>query len=118
MLLNCGTGEYSRESLGQQGDPVNPKGNQFWISIRRTDAEAEAEAPVLWPHDMKSRLSGKDLDAGKDWKQKEKQEAEDEMVRQHHQLNRHELRQAPGDSQGQGGLTCCSPQDHKESETT
>ena len=59
MLLNCGVGENS-----QQGVPVNPKGNQPWISIRRTDAEAET--PILWPPDAKSWLVGKDPDAGKD----------------------------------------------------
>ena len=59
--------------------PVNPKGNQPWIFIGRTDAEAEA--PILWPPDVKSRLIGKDPDAGKDWRQKEKRAAEDEMVR-------------------------------------
>ena len=58
--------------------PVNPKGNQSWIFTGRTDAEAEV--PILWPPDVKSQLIGKDLDAGKDWKQKEKGAAEDEMV--------------------------------------
>ena len=58
--------------------PVNPKGNQPWIFIGRTDAKAEA--PILWPPDAKSRLIGKDPDAGKDWRQKEKGTAEDEMV--------------------------------------
>ena len=58
---------------------VNPKGNQPWIFIGRTDAEAEA--PILWPPDAKSQLIGKDPDAGKDWRQKEKGEAEVEMVR-------------------------------------
>ena len=58
--------------------PVNPKGNQPWIFIGRTDAEAEA--PILWPPDVKTRLIGKDPDAGKDWRQKEKRAAEDEMV--------------------------------------
>ena len=57
---------------------VNPKGNQFWIFIRRTDAEAEA--PILWPTDMKSQFIKKDPDTGKDWRQKEKRAAEDEMV--------------------------------------
>ena len=71
MLLNCGAGEASSESLGQQGDqPVNPKGNQPWIFIGKTDAEAEA--PILWPPDVKSRLIGKDPDAGKHWGQEEK----------------------------------------------
>ena len=60
----------------------------------------------------------KDLDAGKDWGQKEKREAEDEMVGWHHQLNRHEFEQTPRDSEGQGSLTCCSPRGHKESDMT
>ena len=59
--------------------PVNPKGNQFWRFIEMTDAEAEA--PVLWPPDSNSQLTGKNPDAGKDWGQKEKRMAEDEMVR-------------------------------------
>ena len=61
---------------------VNPKGNQPWILIGRTNAEAEA--PILWPSYVKSQLVGKDPDAGKDWRQKEKRAAEDEMVKQHH----------------------------------
>ena len=61
---------------------VNPKGNQSWLFIERTDAEAEA--PVLWPHDAKSQLIGKDPDAGKDWGQEEKWATEDEMVEWHH----------------------------------
>ena len=85
MLPNC-AGEDSWESLGLQGTkPVHPKGNQPWIFIGRTDAEAEA--PVLWPPDAKSWLSGEDPDAGKDWRQKEKGAAEDEMVGCHHRLN-------------------------------
>ena len=59
--------------------PVNPKGNQTWIFIGRTDAEVEA--PILWPSDAKSWLIGKDPDAEKDWRQKEKKESENEMVR-------------------------------------
>ena len=58
--------------------PVDPKGNQPWIFIESTDAEAEA--PILWPTDAKSQLIGKDPDAGKDWGQKEKGATEDEMV--------------------------------------
>ena len=58
--------------------PVHPKGNQSWIFIGKTDAEAEA--PILWPPDVKSRLIGKDPDAGKDWGQEEKGTTEDEMV--------------------------------------
>ena len=87
--------------------PVNPKGNQSWIFIRRTNAEAET--PILWPHDAKSQLSGKDSDAGKDWGQEEKGTIEDEMVEWHHQLNGHEFEQTPGDSEGQGRLVCCRP---------
>ena len=72
--------ENALESLGQQGDlPVNPKGNQPWIFFGRTDAEADA--PILWPRDVKSWLIGKDPDAEKGWKQKKKEATEDEMVR-------------------------------------
>ena len=71
MLSNCDVGEDSWESLGQQGDHlVNPKENQPWMLIGRTDAEAEA--PVLWPADAKGQLIGKDPDNGKDWGQEEK----------------------------------------------
>ena len=59
--------------------PVNHKGNQPWILIERTDAEVEA--PILWPPDMKKQLIAKDPDAGKDWVQEEKEVVEDEMVR-------------------------------------
>ena len=65
--------------------PVNPKGNQSWIFIERTDAEAEA--PILWPSDAKSWLIWKNLDAGTDWRQEEKGMTEDEMVEWHHGLN-------------------------------
>ena len=68
--------------------PVNPKGTQSWIFIGRTDAEAEA--PILWPSDVKNWLIGKDPDAGKDWGQ-EKGTTEGEMVGWHHQLNGHEF---------------------------
>ena len=69
--------------------PVNPKGNQPWIFIGKTSAEAEA--PILWPPDVKSRLIGKEPDAGKVWGQKEKGTTEDEMAGWHHWLNRHEM---------------------------
>ena len=74
--------------------PVHPKGNQSWIFIGRTDAEPEA--PILWPPDVKNWLIWKDLDAGKDWRWEEKGTTEDEMVGWHHRLNGHELEQAPG----------------------
>ena len=96
--------------------PVNPKGNQSLIFIGRTDAEAET--PILWPPDAKSRLIEKDPDAGKDWRQEAKGMTEDEMVGWHHQLDRHESEQALGVGDGQGSLVCCSPWDHKESDTT
>ena len=96
--------------------PVYPKGNQSWIFIGRTDAEAEA--PILWPPDSKSWLIWKDLDAGKDWGQEEKGTTEDEMVGWHHWLDGHEFEQAPGIGDGQGGLVCYSPWGCKESGTT
>ena len=96
--------------------PVNPKGNQPWIFIGRADAEAEA--PVLWPPDVKNWLTGKYPDAGKDWGQEEKGMTEDEMVGWHHQLNGHEFEWTPGGGDGQGGLVCCSPWGHKELDTT
>ena len=86
--------------------PVNLKGNQSWIFIGRTDAEAEA--PILWPPDAKSWLIRKDPDAGKDWRQ-EKGTAEDEMVGWYHWLDGYELEWAPGASDGQGSLVCYSP---------
>jgi len=86
--------------------PVNPKGNQPWILIGRTDAEAEA--PILWPPDVKSWLIGKDPDAGKDWGQ-EKGATENEMVQWHHWINGHEFEQTPGDGERQGSLACYSP---------
>ena len=67
--------------------PVNPKGNQPWIFLGKTDAEAEA--PILWPPNPKIELIGKDPDAGKDWRQEEKGTTEDKLVGRHHQLNRH-----------------------------
>ena len=95
---------------------VNPKENQSWLCIGRTDAEAET--PILWSPDAKSRLTGKDPDAGKDWGQEEKGTTEDEMVRWHHWFNGHEFEQSPGDSEEQGSLVCCSPWGRKESDTT
>ena len=89
MLLNCGAGEDSWESLGCKIKPVHPKGNQAWIFIGRTDAEAETT--ILWPPDAKSWLIWKDPDAGKDWRQEEKGTTEDEMVGWHHGLNEHEF---------------------------
>ena len=82
MLSNSGAGKDSWESLGLQGDLINPKGNQPWIFIVVTDAEAKA--PILWPPDVKSQFNGKDSDTGKYWGLKEKSPAEDEQVGWHH----------------------------------
>jgi len=90
--------------------PANPEWNQSWIFIGRTDTEA----PILWPHDVKSWLIGKDPDAGKDWRWEEKVMTEDEMVRWHYQLDGHEFEQILGDSEGQGSLVCCNPWGCKE----
>ena len=80
------------------------KENQPWIFIGRTDAKA----PMLWPPDAKSQLTGKDPDAGKDWGQKEKVATEDEMVGWHHWLNGHEFEQTRGDSVGQSSAWCAT----------
>ena len=100
---------------GKQIQPVNSKGNQSWIFIERTDAEAEA--PTLWPPEVKNWLTGKDPDAGKDWVQ-EKEMTEDKMVGWHHQLDGHESEQAPRVGDGQGSLACCSPWGLKESDAS
>ena len=96
--------------------PVNPKGNQSWIFIGRTDVEAEA--PILWPPDVKNWLLGNCPDAGEDWRQEKKVMTEDEMVGYHHWLYGHKFEQALGVGDGQGGLVCCSSWGHKESDTT
>ena len=80
----------------EETKPVDPKGNQPWMRIGRTDAEAEAL--ILWPPDAKSWLTGKDPDAGRDWGQEEKGPGEGEMVGWHHRLNGLEFEQTPGDS--------------------
>ena len=101
MLLNCGVGEDSWESLGLQGDqPVHPRGDQSWVFIGRTDAEAET--PVFWPPHVKSWLNDKDPDAGRTWGQEEKaggegddrrqeEKEKDDMAGWHHWLDGHEF---------------------------
>ena len=117
MLLNCGVWEDAWESLGLQGDPTSPsKGNQSWIFIGRTDAEAET--PILWPPDANSWLIGKDSDAGRDWGQEEKGTTEDEMAGWHHRLNGHEFGWTLGAGDRQGGLVCCDSWGRKNSDTT
>ena len=95
--------------------PVHPKGNQSWIFIGRTDAEAYT--PILWPPDAKNQVIGKDSDAGKDWRQKENGMTEDKMFGWHYRLDGHECEQAPGIDDGQGSLACCGPWGRKESDT-
>ena len=92
------------------------KGNQPWILIERTDAEAEA--PVFWSPEANNWLIGKVPDVGKDWGQKEKRVSEVEMTGWQHWCNGHELGQILGDGEGQGGLVCCTPWGRKESDTT
>ena len=119
MLLSCGAGEGSWESLGLQGDPTNQSEisrNQLRIFIGKTDVEAET--PILWPSDTKIWLTGKDPNVGEDWGQEETGVAEDEMVGWHHWLNGHKFEQILGDSGGQGSLVCCSSWGRKELDTT
>ena len=86
--------------------PVHPKGNESWIFIGRTNAEADT--PILWPPDAKNWLFWKDPAAGKDWRQKGM--TKDEMIGFHYRLYGHEFEQTLGVSDGQGSLACCSPQ--------
>ena len=95
-------------------EPVNPKGNQPWIG----KADAETEAPILWPLDEKSRLIGKYPDVGTNWGQEEKGATKDEMIGWHHWLNGREFEQILRDSEGQGSLACYSPWDQKEWDMT
>ena len=116
MLLNCELLEKTLESPldSKEIKPVDPKRNQSWIFIGRTDAEAETL--ILWPPDAKSQgLSGKDSDTGKDWGQ-EKGMTEGKMIEWHLRPNEHE--QTLGESEGQGSLVYCSPWGHKELDTT
>ena len=90
--------------------PVHPKVNQSWIFIGRTDAEA----PILWPPDVKNRLNRKDSDAGKDWRRDEKGTTEDEIAGWYHRLDGCEFEWTPGVGDRQGGLACCSSWCRKE----
>ena len=96
--------------------PVHPKGDQSWVFIGRTDAKAET--PILWPPHVKSWLTGKDPDAGRDWGQEEKGTTEDEMAGWHHQLDGHDFEWTPRVGDGQGGLASCDSWGHKELDTT
>ena len=99
-----------------ESHPINPKGNESWRFIRRTDAEAET--PILWPIDVKNWLIWKDPDAGKDWRQEEKRMTEDVMVEWPHRFNGHEFERALGVGDGQRSLACCSLWGRKELDTT
>ena len=112
MLLNCGVGGDSWESLGLQGDPTSP----FWVFFGKNDAKAET--PVLWPPHVKSWLIGKDSDSRRGWGQEEKGMTEDEMAGWHHQLDGREFEWTPGVGVGQGDLACCSSWGRKESDKT
>ena len=116
MLLNCGVREDSWDSLRLQGDPTST----FWRTAMgffgRNDAKAET--PVLWPPHVKSWLTGKDPDSGRDWGQEEKGTTEDEMAGCHRWLNGHESEWTPGVGDGQGGLACCNSSGRKELDTT
>ena len=95
--------------------PVYPKGNQPCLFIGRTDRCWSSNALATWREEW---FIGKNPDAGEDWRQENKGRREDEMVGWHHQLNGHELDQAPGVGNGQGSLVCCSPWGRKESDMT
>ena len=96
--------------------PVHPKGDQSWLFIGRT--KAEAETPILWPPHAKSWLTGKDPDVGRDWGKEEKGMTEDEMAGWHHWLDGHEFEWTPEVGDGQGGLVCCDSWGRKELDTT
>jgi len=116
MLLNCGVEKTLDSSLDcKEIKSVNPKGNQPWILIGRADAEAEA--PILCPHDAKNWIIGKDPDASKDWGHEVKGMTQDEMVGWHHTLDKHRLEQALEVGAGQGSLVCYSPWGRKETDT-
>ena len=95
---------------------VTPEGNQSWIFIGRTDAEAET--PILWPSDVKNWVIWKDPDAGKYWGREEKGMTEHEMTGWHHRLIGTWIYWTPGVGDGQGGLACCNSQGLKESDMT
>ena len=112
MLLNCGVGEDSWESLDcKEIQPVHPRGDESSVFIRRTDAEAET--PILWRPDAKNWP-----DSGKDWRWEEKGMTEDEMAGWHHQLDGHEFECTLGVGDGQEGLVCCNSWGRKESDTS
>ena len=117
MLLNCGVGEDSWESLGlKEIQPIHSEGDQSWDFFGRNDAKVET--PVLWPPHAKGWLIGKDSDAWRDRGQEEKGTTEDEMAGWHHWLDGRESEWTLGAGDGQGGLVCCNSWGRKELDTT
>ena len=117
MLLNCGIGEDSWESLGLQGDPTSPSSRRSVLGVHWKDWHWSWNSNT-WASNVKSWLIGKDSDAGKDWGQEEKGTTEDEMTGWHHWLNGHGFGWTPEVGDGQGGLACCDSWSRKESDTT
>ena len=113
--LWCGEKTLESPLACKEIQPVHPKGDQSWVFIGRTNAEAET--PVLWSPHAKSWLIGKDPDAGKDWG-KEKGMTEDEMAGWHYRLNGHGFGWTPDVGDGQGGLACCDSWGRKELDMT
>ena len=108
MLLSYGVGEDSWESLGLWGDQTSQSERKSVLTIHWKDWCWNWSSNIFLPSDVKSQLIGKDLDAGKDWRQEEKGATEDELVGWHHQLDRHEFEQVPEVGEGQGSLACWS----------
>ena len=94
----------------KENQSVNSEGNQSWMFIERTDSGAQTR--ILWSVDVKNLLIAKDPDAGKYWRQEEKEKTEDEMVGWHHRLDGHEFEDTLGVDVGQGSLVCCCPWGH------
>ena len=91
MLLNCGVGEDSWESLGLQEDPTSPSSPRTSVLVFTGGTDAAAKTPILWPPQVKNWLTVKDPDAGRDWGQEDQGTTEDEMAGWHHQLDGHDL---------------------------
>ena len=117
MLLNCGVGEDSWESLGLQGDPTSPFWKRSALGFLWREWCWSWNSSTLPPH-AKGWLIGKDSDAGRDWMQEEEGVTEDEMAGWHSWLDGHESEGTLGVGDGQGVLACCDSWGHKESDTT
>ena len=117
MLLNCGVGEDSWESLGLQGDSTSLSQRKSVLTIQWKDWSWSWNSNTLatWCEELTHQ---KKSDVGKDWTREEKGMTEDEMVGRHHWLDEHEFEQAQGGGDGQGSLACCSPWGHKELDMT